>query len=85
MENNTYIQGTKGRDYSNGKHTPREWVKAMWGEWYIQLFCLSLFFFTYCFINLDGWDRLVCLIPGLGLTSIGYGGFYKFWLQYTGR
>jgi len=72
------------KDYTNGDHSFKNWFKIMWKNFYIQLFLLGLAFTIYGFIDLEGIDQLLLIIPILAMIAIAYLGFYKFWKELRG-
>lgn len=72
------------KDYTNGDHSFKNWFKIMWKNFYIQLFLLGLAFTIYGFIDLEGTDQLLLIIPILAMIAIAYLGFYKFWKELRG-
>lgn len=57
------------------------WFALQWQNWYIQSFVgiLALFIFMLTpYAELEGWEKLLSLIPLSACVTIAYKGFYQF-------
>jgi len=80
------------KDYLDGDHSFKMWLKLMWSNGYIFYFLLTLtaaiiliffpgvFGFDEVLIEDEPWGRWIGLIiPVVGMILVCYKGFYQFW------